>query len=162
MTEARQHPWIWLAAFLVLTAGFSWWWHQNTQPAPSRVLYEHPALLSGFASCIKVDCRALAARMEVRSVRPGETLYRYAEYCLDERRTGRVVVRYSQPSYVPPSSWGYNAAEAGCHKRFFPVQVPDALLRDEPLTIQLAIEYERENLQTQVVELKPFVVKVSQ
>lgn len=163
LREISLLMWFLAAATVFAGGGYIFWTVRNLwTPAPSIVRYQHPSLVRGFVSCIDHDCRAFAMRESVAAVRPGETLWRYVEYCLHSKRSGDVVIRYSQPSLAPRAVTWRNAAEPGCHKRFFEVPIPPVLLASEPLTISPSIEYPRETMDLQIVDLQSYTVTVRQ
>lgn len=101
----------------ILAAALSWM-VLFPPPAPSRIVYQHPYFLSE-----PVDSRDEAVWHEVFAARPGDVIYRWVEYCLNEPIHGEVHQSWVG-EIVYPMPVRSTVGQIGCHKRTFKMVVP--------------------------------------
>lgn len=113
---------MWLPSLLsiplpILAAWVSWlafWPH----PSPSRLIYQHPYFVSEPASS-----RDEVVWNEVFAARPGDVIYRWVEYCLDEKIHGEVHQSWVG-DVIYPVPVRSTIGETGCHGRAIKMTVP--------------------------------------
>ena len=107
--------------------------------SPSRVLYHHQKFVAQY-----VTSREQAQIYELDYIRPGQTVYRWLEYCLDREARGIVTTRWIGPNYFRHGAVRPNFGQLGCHQVSIPVLVPDDLPIGEVIELHSEVEYPRE------------------
>ena len=95
-----------------------------------------------------------AQGLELRAARPGQTVYRYVEYCLSRASDNDIRMHWRNGViYQIPTVKGIG--EKGCFKRTFATRVPDELSGKE-VEFVVRASYSPNPLITQTVELPPY------
>lgn len=118
---------------LLLLAMAVYYTQIDTVP-PSRVIYQHPLFTQ-----IPVATREEAERWQITEGHPGQTVYRYQEYCLDRPALG-IVRRQWVDSVVWPVSDKRNIGEVGCRQLSVAETLPPYASRTE-VRFQMRIDY---------------------
>lgn len=123
-------------AYGIAAAG-AWYWLAGPS-APSRIVYQHPLFVS-----IPVVSRAQAQQWEITEGAPGQTVYRYQEYCLDRESLG-IVRRQWIDGVVWPVPEKRNIGRVGCYSRSVAERLPH-VAGEHDVIFQMRIDYPDEN-----------------
>lgn len=147
-------PWLSIVALVAIGTVCAYlWWFALTPP--SYIVYQHPRFTE-----VPVTNAEEAEHWEITTARPGQTIYRYQEYCLRKHALG-IVRRQWTGAVVYPVPDKRNVGEVGCFRRSFAERAPD-VSRTTEFDFQLRIDYPDANpLRVISLEYQPMPLTVS-
>lgn len=132
----------------------SWYWTYIDNESPSRLIYQ-----AEFFTAFPVKSRAEALAHPIVEAVPGQTVYRWLEWCLD-RETYGVIERFwtnGELHQLPPEA---TLGEVGCFQRSVAHRVPNIQTNDL-YTWHQRIRYFNNPLTTVTVIYPTITVRVS-
>ena len=122
---------------------------------PVEMTYVHPHF-----TAVPVQSREQAESYAIREVKPGQTVYRWVEYCVFDSTEGEVAVRWVGNNY------GYSAplvptfSVVGCPiRRSIAITVPEDAPAGELMQV-VTLRYSRPMLPQHIVKQKPITAQV--
>lgn len=151
---------LYLISSLLAVLFWAWVHFAFMAASPSVLKFQYNGVFSAPILC-NGNCPVdVLDELKLNAVRPGQKVYRYAEWCLDRPAEGRVEIRFSQPSFDPIPYQHSNYGRVGCHSKFMEVPLPDSLIPGELVTISVTLFYPREAMPSLVTEVPPITVMV--
>lgn len=160
MSERTREVLSWLTAGIVaaLAVGaLSIWYLGSVTQSPSRTIYQHPRFVDRY-----VESREAAQVHELVTVEPGQHVWRWVEYCLDEPMAGIVTTRWVGEHYRRFGRQVPNWGEVGCYSISTPTQVPEDVPRGREISLLVTVEFPREVVGSLFNRNPPITAKVSQ